>query len=136
MAEQRFERHKQPWTQDEVQKLHALAKKGMALKAIANATGGQYFRARDGEELQTIKDTLDQLEPVEQQPTQARPAQALYSGPLALALILSLLLVVQERWPNNALQRLFNKLSSKGIFLQQHPEWRKRLQRLRLRRRR
>jgi len=36
MAE-RFERHKQPWTPDEVQKLHALAKKGMALKAIAKA---------------------------------------------------------------------------------------------------
>ena len=107
-----------------------------ALKAIAEATGGQYFRARDGEELQTIKATLDRLEPVEQQPTQARPAQALYSGPLALALILSLLLVIQERWPNNALQRWFNTLSSKGIFLQQHPEWRQRLKRLRLRRRR
>ncbi len=37
MAEQRFERHKQPWTPDEVQKLHTLAKKGMALKAIAKA---------------------------------------------------------------------------------------------------
>ncbi|HEX7858221.1 MAG TPA: hypothetical protein VF503_31445 [Sphingobium sp.] len=37
MAEQRFERHKQPWTGDEVQKLHNLAKKGMALKAIAKA---------------------------------------------------------------------------------------------------
>lgn len=34
MAE-RFERHRQPWTQDEIQKLHLLAKKGMALKAIA-----------------------------------------------------------------------------------------------------
>ncbi|MCZ7176348.1 hypothetical protein NK362_25770, partial [Salmonella enterica] len=76
------------------------------------------------------------LEPVAQQPTQARPSQALYSAPLALALILSLLLVVQERWPNNALQRFFNKLSTKGIFLQQHPEWRQRLKRLRLRRRR
>ena len=32
-----FERHKQPWRQDEVQKLHTLAKKGMALKAIAKA---------------------------------------------------------------------------------------------------
>jgi len=73
---------------------------------------------------------------VEQQPTQARPAQALYGGPLALALVLSLLLVVQERWPNNALQRAFNRLSSRSIFLQQHPEWRQRLQRLRLRRRR
>ena len=33
----RFERHKQPWTPAEVQKLHTLAKKGMALKAIAKA---------------------------------------------------------------------------------------------------
>ena len=32
-----FERHRQPWTQDEIQKLHLLAKKGMALKAIAKA---------------------------------------------------------------------------------------------------
>ena len=32
-----FERHRQPWTQDEIQKLHQLAKKGMALKAIAKA---------------------------------------------------------------------------------------------------
>ncbi|ODU21452.1 MAG: hypothetical protein ABS87_06365 [Sphingomonas sp. SCN 67-18] len=32
-----FERHRQPWTSDEVQKLHRLAKKGMPLKAIAKA---------------------------------------------------------------------------------------------------
>ncbi|NWD92673.1 VWA domain-containing protein, partial [Pseudomonas sp. K5002] len=107
-----------------------------ALKAIAEATGGRYFRARDGNELLKIKETLDQLEPVAQQPTQARPAQALYSAPLALALILSMLLVIQERWPDNALQRLFSKLSSKGRFLQPNPEWRERLKRLRLRRRR
>ena len=37
MAGDRFERHRQPWTSDEIQKLHALAKKGMALKAIAKA---------------------------------------------------------------------------------------------------
>ncbi len=36
MAE-KFERHRQPWTSDEVQKLHALAGKGMSLKAIAKA---------------------------------------------------------------------------------------------------
>jgi hypothetical protein len=36
MAE-RFERHKQPWTHDEIQKLNTLAKKGMALKAISKA---------------------------------------------------------------------------------------------------
>lgn len=32
-----FERHKQPWTSAEIQKLHTLAKKGMALRAIAKA---------------------------------------------------------------------------------------------------
>ena len=37
MSNERFERHRQPWTSDEIQKLHTLAKKGMALKAIAKA---------------------------------------------------------------------------------------------------
>ena len=37
MAENKFERHRQPWRQDEIQKLHVLAGKGMALKAIAKA---------------------------------------------------------------------------------------------------
>ena len=32
-----FARHRQPWKQDEIQKLHTLAKKGMGLKAIAKA---------------------------------------------------------------------------------------------------
>ena len=103
-----------------------------ALQEIAKITGGQYFRARDGKELSDIKDSLDQLEPVAQQPTQARPAQSLYSWPLAGALLLSVLLVIRELWPNNPMQRLLNK----DIFLQQHPDWRQHLKRLRLRRRR
>jgi hypothetical protein len=36
MAEH-FERHRQAWTTDEVQKLHLLATKGMSLKAISKA---------------------------------------------------------------------------------------------------
>ena len=32
-----FQRHKQPWTTDELQKLHTLAKKGIGLKAISKA---------------------------------------------------------------------------------------------------
>jgi hypothetical protein len=32
-----FARHRQPWTQDEIQKLHLLAGKGMSLKAVAKA---------------------------------------------------------------------------------------------------
>lgn len=34
---ERFERHRQAWTSDEIQKLHLLAGKGMSLKAIAKA---------------------------------------------------------------------------------------------------
>lgn len=34
---ERFERHRQPWRQDEIQKLHVLAAKGMSLRAIAKA---------------------------------------------------------------------------------------------------
>jgi hypothetical protein len=36
MAE-RFERHRQAWTSEEIQKLHLLARKEMSLKAIAKA---------------------------------------------------------------------------------------------------
>ena len=81
------------------------------LKAIATQTGGQYFRARDADELEEIKASLDQLEPVAQQATQARPALALYCWPLSGALLLSLLLVARELWPNS--QRL-------------KPQWRRR----------
>lgn len=32
-----FERHRQPWRSDELQKLHAMARKGASLRAIAKA---------------------------------------------------------------------------------------------------
>ncbi len=34
---EKFERHKQPWTQEEIQKLHMYAGKGMSLKAISKS---------------------------------------------------------------------------------------------------
>src|SRR4051812_22152144 len=34
---ERFERHRQAWRQDEIQKLHNLAGKGMSVRAIAKA---------------------------------------------------------------------------------------------------
>jgi DNA-binding NarL/FixJ family response regulator len=37
MSKAAFERHRQAWTSDEIQKLHTLAKKGMPLKSIAKA---------------------------------------------------------------------------------------------------
>jgi Ca-activated chloride channel family protein len=70
-----------------------------SLRAIAEVTGGEYFRARDSAELRAIEQQLDRLEPVAQQPTLARPAQALYAWPLSAALLLSMLLVGRELWP-------------------------------------
>jgi hypothetical protein len=37
MMGERFERHRQPWTSDEVQKLRTLAGKGKGLREIARA---------------------------------------------------------------------------------------------------
>jgi Ca-activated chloride channel family protein len=93
------------------------------LKEIAQLTGGEYFRARDGDQLEQIRRTLDALEPVAQQQTQARPAQPLYHWPLAVALLLSILLVIHERWPNHALQRLLNR----QMFLRDGQQWRQRV---------
>uniref|UniRef100_A0A7C1WV48 VWA domain-containing protein n=1 Tax=Pseudomonas graminis TaxID=158627 RepID=A0A7C1WV48_9PSED len=97
-----------------------------ALREIAALSGGQYFRARNGAELAGIGKALDRLEPVAQQPTQARPARALYHMPLSMALLLSLLLVVQERWPNNPVYRFFARRPT----FAQGTQWRQRLKRL------
>ncbi|WP_313055433.1 vWA domain-containing protein [Pseudomonas lopnurensis] len=75
------------------------------LRAIAERTGGEYFRARTSAELEAIGETLDRLEPAAQQPTQARLAEALYVWPLAAALLISLLLVAASLW-SAQLQRL------------------------------
>ena len=34
---EKFQRHRQPWTSDEIQKLHRLASKGQSMKAISKA---------------------------------------------------------------------------------------------------
>ncbi len=66
------------------------------LQAIADMTGGQYFRARNRDDLNRIYQQLDLLEPVEQQAETFRPIKALYYWPLALAFITSLLLAGQQ----------------------------------------
>lgn len=62
------------------------------LTAIAEATGGRYFRAHDTAELAEIYGILDELEPVEVERQSFRPTRALFYWPLALAFLLSLLL--------------------------------------------
>ncbi|MBT8443292.1 MAG: VWA domain-containing protein, partial [Gammaproteobacteria bacterium] len=64
------------------------------LQAIADQTGGRYFRARDTAELEAIYRLLDELEPIEQDPETFRPVAALFYWPLAGALALVILLVL------------------------------------------
>lgn len=59
------------------------------LGKIAKETGGQYFRARDGQTMANIYQQLDLLEPIKQEQQQMRPLTALYYWPLAFALIIS-----------------------------------------------
>jgi len=59
------------------------------LTAIADTTGGRYFRARNTEELDKIYQLLDELEPVEKDKQYYRPRSELYPWPLGLALALS-----------------------------------------------
>jgi len=74
------------------------------LQAIAQETGGEYFRVRTSEALRAVGTALDRLEPIPQQPTQARPARPLYAWPLAAALLLSLLAVADTLRPARAHQ--------------------------------
>jgi Ca-activated chloride channel family protein len=64
------------------------------LTQIAESTGGQFFRARDREELERIYTLLDELEPVDQDAETFRPTQALFYWPLGLALQLSFLIAL------------------------------------------
>ena len=61
------------------------------LKAIAETTGGRYFRARDRADLKAVYAQIDELEPVAGKGRVVRPVTALYPWPLGTALLLSLL---------------------------------------------
>jgi Ca-activated chloride channel family protein len=66
------------------------------LTRMAQQTGGQYFRARNLEELERIYDTINQLEPIEQDGQTYRPVTDLYVWPAGLATLLGLLLLASR----------------------------------------
>ncbi|MDH4127014.1 MAG: VWA domain-containing protein [Gammaproteobacteria bacterium] len=66
------------------------------LTAIADMTGGRYFRAVDTAGLQEIYRLVDELEPVEEPEAGFRPVKSLFYVPLAGAFALSVLLVLSE----------------------------------------
>ena len=67
------------------------------LTQIAEVTGGQYFRARDAEQLEAIYETINQLEPVSSDTQTWRPQSEWFRYPLSAALGLSVLLFLLRR---------------------------------------
>lgn len=69
------------------------------LRAIAERTGGAYFRARDAQDLAEIYERLDALEPVESDQEAVRPVDELFFWPLSGAFVLALLAALLGMWP-------------------------------------
>ena len=76
------------------------------LTAIAEKTGGRYFRARDTGELVGIYEEIDRLEPVLGDPDYFRPRREFFVYPLAAALALAALGVAAT---------LLGRLSGRGV---------------------
>ena len=69
------------------------------LKSVARITGGKYFRARNPDELRSIYEEIDQLEPIPDDQT-FRPTKSLAHWPIIIALLCSALLSILVRRGN------------------------------------
>ena len=76
------------------------------LNAVAEATGGRYFRATSPAELEAVYALLDELEPVEQEASTFRPRRALSWLPLLAALaVATFLATLHSQWLQQVIQR-------------------------------
>ena len=82
------------------------------LAAIAQGTGGRYFRARNPQELRGIYEILDELEPVEQEKSTFRPIESLTWLPVSIAFWTAITLLLIRSWPRFA--PLFSARGSYG----------------------
>lgn len=71
------------------------------LKKLASITKGRYFRARNSEELNSIYQEIDKLEPVSRDQLSYRPKSELFYWPLLMSLLISFLISLQQQWPNH-----------------------------------
>ncbi|MBF0264542.1 MAG: VWA domain-containing protein [Gammaproteobacteria bacterium] len=70
------------------------------LKSIAEITGGEYFRARDTNNLKQIYTRINKIEPVESDNKTYRPTQSLFHWPLSAFLLLSFVIAIFYRLDN------------------------------------
>ncbi|MEC4728903.1 VWA domain-containing protein [Shewanella sp. D64] len=66
------------------------------LTSLAETTGGQYFRARNAQELEQIYQEIDKLEPISRDQISYRPQSELFYLPLAVALFVSILMTLSQ----------------------------------------
>ncbi|WP_150137286.1 vWA domain-containing protein [Candidatus Enterovibrio altilux] len=64
---------------------------------IAKITGGEYFRARSPQELETIYSIINKLEPIFRAEQTWRPHDELFRFPLAVSLVFSVIIVMIRR---------------------------------------
>ena len=64
------------------------------LTEIATLTNGQYFRARNQEDLHKIYQTINKLQPVDSEYLEFRPEKNLFYWPLSLAISILLIVVI------------------------------------------
>jgi Ca-activated chloride channel family protein len=82
------------------------------MTAIAEMTGGRYFRARDTAEFAGIYTIIDELEPAESDERGFRPVTELFHWPLGAALVLAVAAAIvafgttRWRWSRGAVGRL------------------------------
>jgi Ca-activated chloride channel family protein len=67
-----------------------------ALKAIAQETGGKFFRAFNVDDLEDVYQTIDKLEPNDKEGGAYRPERQLFHYPLTIAFILSMILLLRK----------------------------------------
>ncbi len=61
-----------------------------ALREISSQTGGQFFRARNTQELEKIYSLIDEIEPIASEQRSYRPIEEFYYWPLLVALFLTI----------------------------------------------
>lgn len=66
------------------------------LRAVAQMTGGRYFRATDSQSLQSIYKLINQMEMISQEQATVRPQHDYYPWPLTLALLVFLYWLAKE----------------------------------------
>lgn len=79
------------------------------LTQLAQSTGGEYFRARNEEEMRRIYDVIDDLEPVLHDTHQMRPRRSLAHWPFAASAALTVLAFALYGWRRQRERRLWTR---------------------------